>query len=270
MIIKDVVKNFYKKYMEKVVSDYKGDFLVILMYHNIGNFQRNITISPKDFENGIIELLELDFKNYSLSELIRKHFNFEGKSFVITFDDGEKGVIEYGLPILKKYNLKATLFISPFLTGKSYGFSWRKVPKSIITLEELDKYDGYRIDIIDEKDIMLWLENGFELGSHGYNHVDLASISLNEEYLEKEIYLSQRIIEDKYRIKIESFCYPFGSFNNIVKNVVKRYYKCALTIENNVLFQNRDIDLYALPRLSGCNSFGILFKLYHVLRKGDF
>jgi peptidoglycan/xylan/chitin deacetylase (PgdA/CDA1 family) len=260
-IVKNLLKNCYKFYLENKISHYKGNMLIILMYHNVAPYLRNNTITPKDFEEGLLYLIKKGFRNYSLNNLIDNNFSFSDKGFIITIDDGEKDVIRYGLPILKKYNLKAILFISPKLIGKSYGFSWEKVPKSIITFEEIGKYKGYEIELMNEKDIEMWLENGLELGSHGLRHIDLSSISLDSALLEEEILMSKEILEDSFNVKVNAFCYPFGSFNNIVKDVVKKYYRCAFTVNKGVILDSESTDPYEIPRIAGGNSLGILINL---------
>jgi len=266
-MVKNVIKTFYKFYLENKISHYKGNMLIILMYHNIAPYPRNNTITPKGFEEGLLYLIKKGFRNYSLNNLIDNNFNFSGKGFVITIDDGEKDVIKYCLPILKKYNLNATLFISPKLIGKSYGFSWEKVPKSIITFEEIGKYKGYKIELMNERDIKVWLENGLEIGSHGLRHTDLSSISLDSALLGEEILMSKEILEGSFNVKVNAFCYPFGSFNNIVKDEVKTYYRCAFTVNKGIILNSESIDLYEIPRIAGANAFGFSYKIAKAITK---
>ena len=63
------------------------------------------------------------------------------KSVLITFDDGSYSVIKYGLPILKKYNMKATIFMigkktrkktrTKVMRTKSYACIGRDVMKKV-------------------------------------------------------------------------------------------------------------------------------------------
>ena len=266
-VIKNVLKTCYKFYLENKISGCKGNMLIVFMYHNVAPYSRNNTVTPKDFEEGLLYLINKGFRNYSLNNLIERNFEFSGKGFVITIDDGEKDIINYCLPILKKYKLNATLFISPKLIGKSYGFSWKKIPKSIISFEEIEKYRGYKIEFMDEDDIKLWLENGLEIGSHGLRHIDLSSISLDSELLEEEILTSKIILEELIKIEIKAFCYPFGSFNDMVKDVVKRYYKCALTINRGLVSDFNTVDPYELPRITGANAFWLSYEIARAITK---
>lgn len=53
------------------------------------------------------------------------------KSFVITFDDGDRSVLDLALPILRKYNFKATLFVVTARVGDDWeqveGLTWSEL-----------------------------------------------------------------------------------------------------------------------------------------------
>jgi len=91
--------------------------LAIIVYHNIG-WQRaefqffEEPISPEFLEKEILILLRSGYIVTSLSDAL--HLIAKGvkkKIAVITFDDGYKGVYRYAFPILKKYRIKATIYI---------------------------------------------------------------------------------------------------------------------------------------------------------------
>lgn len=255
----------YKVFLDRVISHYHGDIMLFVMYHNIDRAWRNNSITPADFEDGLLGMLQAGFKNYSLEELMRADFAFRGRGFVITFDDGEKGVVQCGLPILKKYGLTASVFISPALMGESWGFSWRKLPKSVITLGEIERYQGYRIDYMNVDDVKRWLDAGCEVGSHGLRHLDLAAVSIDPLLLKQEVGESKEILEQLLGIRVDSFCYPFGAFNEVVKDYVKAHYRCALTVVKGGISGSR-IDRYELPRITGGNSFKFLLDASEVIR----
>lgn len=53
------------------------------------------------------------------------------KSVVITFDDGDRSVLDFALPILKKYRMRATLFIVTDEVGQAWdgveGLTWKEL-----------------------------------------------------------------------------------------------------------------------------------------------
>ena len=114
-----------KYYQYKKRPDVK---IPVLLYHNFvttvpesdpDNF--NYINTPQSFEENIKTLLENDYKVISIKELndanIRKS-KLPSKPIIITFDDGYYSNYEYIYPILKKYNIKASIFIVTDKIGK--------------------------------------------------------------------------------------------------------------------------------------------------------
>ena len=64
-------------------------------------------VNPEYFEKQINHLVK-HYKVLPLNEI----FSSDKNSVVITFDDGYKNNLEYAYPILKKYNLAATVFVT--------------------------------------------------------------------------------------------------------------------------------------------------------------
>lgn len=264
-----VLKLTYKRFLDQRIDGYQDDITVILMYHGISSDYRPSAVTPWDFEETLYELDMAGFESYSFGQLIKDEFRPKGKHFIVTFDDAEKGVIEYGLPILKKYQMQGCVFVSPALIGKSYGFSWAKIPKSVITLSEIEKYGGYRIDHMNADDIKKWLSKGLEIGSHGLWHLDLSSLCLNPELLRLEVEQSKLILEEDFGVNIEAFAYPFGSHNQTVKECVKQHYKCAVTVmKGGISGGSLGVDPWELPRITGGNAFKFSYDVSSMIKNG--
>jgi peptidoglycan/xylan/chitin deacetylase (PgdA/CDA1 family) len=97
----------------------KHSNLVIVVYHNIG-FPNDLTqtfeepLPPTFIEKQINFLLRSGFIITSLSEALKLVQRDTGskKIAVITFDDGYKGIYTYAFPILKRYKIKATIYLT--------------------------------------------------------------------------------------------------------------------------------------------------------------
>ncbi len=91
----------------------------VLMFHSIGceneNWYRNwLSVSLDHFENFCKYLVKNNFETLFLDEWLEsKKTSTSKKQVVITFDDGYLDNWVYAYPILKKYDLKGTIFVNP-------------------------------------------------------------------------------------------------------------------------------------------------------------
>ena len=150
-------------------------------------------------------------------------------SVCLVFDDGYFDFYKYIFPLLKKYNLKALLAVTP-----------RYI------LEDIDKEDTKRLNF-EHNDLFKHFKEGtfctykelremvqsghIQVASHSYSHVNLLEDGVD---LESELEGSKKIIEEKLGVKVESFVFPFGKYNQTILNETKKYYRYAFRIGNAV------------------------------------
>jgi len=117
-----------------------------------------------------------------------------------TIDDGYEDVFINALPIFKKYNISATSYIITGLIGEKFEnqklMNWSQI-------RELQK-------------------NGFEIGSHTINHLDLTE--LNYSSIVEELKLSKEILTT-HGFNVTSLSIPYGKYNNKIENIAKEYYE---------------------------------------------
>jgi peptidoglycan/xylan/chitin deacetylase (PgdA/CDA1 family) len=112
----------------------------------------------------------------------------------ISWDDGQKLDLKFA-NLLKKYGLKGTFYISP-------------------RNREWDKGE-----LLSDKEIYK-LSKDFEIGCHTMNHQRLTEIKEDQAY--REILDSKLFLEKIINKKIESFSYPYGDYNNKIRNLVEK------------------------------------------------
>ena len=95
-------------------------------------------------------------------------------------------------------------------------------------------------------DIALWIKNGMKIGSHSKNHKNLTNLSY--EIMLNEITESKFYLENLIDSSVDSFCYPFGSFNDKIIEEVKKNYKFAFTTKRSRYDQSIH-NKYLLPRI---------------------
>lgn len=112
----------------------------------------------------------------------------------ISWDDGQKLDLKFA-NLLKKYGLKGTFYIS-------------------MRNREWDKGK-----LLSNKEIYQ-LSRDFEIGCHTMTHQRLTKIREDQAY--REILDSKLFLERIINKDIKSFSYPYGDYNNKIRNLVKK------------------------------------------------
>ncbi len=82
----------------------------------------------------------------------------------------------------------------------------------------------HKDEIMDKAQKKIFVEKGWEIGSHTLTHRHLSSLS--EEEIFTEIYQSKVNLEQELGTEIISFAYPYGDLNEGVKQQVKKTGHC--------------------------------------------
>lgn len=107
-------------------------------------------------------------------------------------------------------------------------------------------------------DIMSWddllsLDSRFiTVGSHTLSHPILTTLS--EQEIELELLDSRRCLEERLQRSVDFFCYPNGSYDKRVYQVVKKTYRAAVTTESGMVDGRESFDLHRLPRIPSAES----------------
>lgn len=192
--------------------------LLILGLHRVGFPPphakiRGLFISPQllAFQLSLIEKM-----GYRFATLKQALASPNEKTAVITFDDGYADNYSAALPVLQKFNAPATVFV---ITGDVGG-------KDVVWKEAGEDLPS---DILDWKSLAELQSQGWEIGSHAHEHIHLARYG--EEEQEATIQRSIREIEKNLGTTPVSFAYPYGSYDDATKRVLKRAgIKYAVTI----------------------------------------
>lgn len=208
------------------------DFLYprILMYHMISNHINGakfngLRVKPKDFESQIAYLFNNGWSFFTMSEIIGNKDTLPLKSVAITFDDGYEDNITNALPILKKYNAKATIYLVIDRHDREWSSKRKKKNDSGELKKEPKLTDNQVIELLDSGLI--------EIGSHTMTHDNLPT--LDKKQKEFEIIESKNIIEKSFNIECKSFCYPFGLYNEEDSFIVKKAgYTNATTTQKGI------------------------------------
>lgn len=179
----------------------------ILMYHMICEHQQNakfngLRVTPKNFEKQVAYLAKHQWTFVTMSELIEHKDRLPYKTVAITFDDGYADNYFNALPILIKYNAKATIY----LVVDRHNREWSSKRKSNHSNNEL----MYEPKLQNDQVKNLLMSGLIEIGSHTMTHDNLKHLAQKQKLY--EIFESKATLEKQLGIKCRSFCYPFGIY----------------------------------------------------------
>ena len=196
----------------------------VLYYHSVNkNADNEVTITPDALEKQLNYIHDNNYVTITIKELYEHLKNaapIPEKSILITFDDGYMNNYTEAFPMLKKLNMKATIFcVGNSLDGSYY--------LSEDALKEMSDY-------------------GIDIQCHTVNHVHLDTLSYEEQL--SELRHSKEIIEKITGKEVLSVAYPFGDYNSeSIKAAKEAGYKLAFT--THLGLSDRNDDIYALDRI---------------------
>lgn len=190
----------------------------ILCYHQFsaaGPSANKLELRAADFEAQLRYLKDRNFSTLSFAELndiMRSKRPMPANAVVLTIDDGYASVYDVAWPLLKKYQMQATLFIYTDFIGGGAALSWEQ-------LREM-------------RDSGL-----IEVESHGKSHASLAPLSGDVDErsyrnrLAAELSASEAVFMAKLGAAPDYLSYPYGNSSPIVANMLKdNGYQLAATV----------------------------------------
>ncbi len=202
----------------------------ILMYHSVTDNPSTtgmLTLSVGTFRSQIRFLKEHKYNVLpleKLAELIIQKKKIPGRTVAITLDDGYKDNYLNAYPVLKEYNLPATIFI---ITGE-------------VGRPQQDRLSWEEIKQMQSSGLI-------SFGSHCLGPEPLVNLKTKEE-IRQQIFESKRILEEKLGAPVNMFSYPEGLFNAKIKQMVidAGYH---LAVATNPGRKYPDDDVFLLKRL---------------------
>ena len=197
----------------------------ILMYHMVSPHRQGATfnglrVTPERFEAQLAFMKKEGWHFYTVSELWRQWDTLPEKSVAITFDDGYADNLHNALPLLEKYDAKATIY----MVVDRHDRDWSTHKKAHHDSGELAREPK----LTDEEMHMLVQSGRIEIASHTLTHINMATTTLDAR--RHELMQAREVLEKECGVPVRSFAYPFGIFGDEDVRLVRECgYETAVT-----------------------------------------
>ncbi len=272
----------------------------IIMLHKITPSDGNPSSLTVDKFELLIKYIKKYYQPMKVVDLInfRKSKGFYPDNAVaLTFDDGFKSFYDLALPVLRKHEVPASIYVCPMLIEKEswiwpdcleyiYQEGYRdrcdkpleEILKELkrVSSEQRDKYinDAYQLcnvevpDVIpNEYQLLSWKMmqeisqlHLVEIGAHTLTHPILSTE--DSETAWSEISGSKNMLQENLDIEVQSFCFPNGHpadyLPEHLKMVKNAGYLCGIASHFGLV--TMDSDDMALPRISTGDSMLLSYK----------
>jgi len=213
---------------------------VVVAFHRVtdGLPEDDLTRGSRDFDR-FCEFFRDNFDVISLDAFVSRLEKREsvGGALAITFDDGYLDNFEVAAPILKRYGLPATFFVTTRFIDSGAVPWWDR---------KLAQHPGW----MKWDHVRTLAREGFEIGGHTRTHADLGLLDGPEA--EAEICGSrQDLVEQLGRAPVH-FAYPYGQPNNLLERNRQRviaagFRSCGSCHGGTVTSQTDPFRLWRVP-----------------------
>lgn len=217
----------------------------ILVYHACdsevwASMPSRLNVFPWELEKQIRFLKRTGYSFLTVSELVSLGVKAnKGLHVCLTFDDGFEDNYRCLFPLLKKYNVKATIFV-----GQKSTFPG----KPMLTPMQMKELSNSGL---------------VEIGGHTNSHVNLKET--DSETAENEILGNKKWIESVIDRSVTSFAYPFGHYTRRDIDILKRLGFCCAVCSRKTV-EPLGENVFEIPRLYVSGKCRI-FQFHLILKK---
>jgi peptidoglycan/xylan/chitin deacetylase (PgdA/CDA1 family) len=205
----------------------------------------------------------------------------EGRRFVcLTMDDGYRSNAEIALPVLRRHNAPASIFVPSSILDRTIDAWWLQVEElARLQAHPRAAYENMLMEIAEKPEALALLRKSFvarqeelndryflsaaevvaldrdpliEIGGHTITHPQLKGLSDHEAV--REISQNKKDLEILLGRDVDSFAYPFGDAQACGAReyalASKAGYKVAVTTREGNIFPAHAAHMTALPRYS--------------------
>lgn len=212
--------------------------LLILCYHAVSpSWESFLAVEPGRLRSQIQRLLRRGYRAKTLSGALADPAG--GPTFVVTFDDGYRSILDLGLPLLSSLGVPGTVFVPTDLTDEAGLFRYMS--------EDHLPSDEEELRCMSWAQVRELAAAGWEVGSHTCTHPHLPQ--LDDHRLDSELRGSREVCEEQLQAPCETIAYPYGSHDaRVIAAAERAGYRLAVTLESRLLEPIAGRGLLDLPR----------------------
>ncbi len=193
-----------------------GVQLPVLRYQNVMQDPQRMpsSISPRDFERQLRWLVHCGFQTIRPADWlawVRGGMPLPPRPVLLTFDHAYADLGSHALPLLRRYDCTATVFVVTGQVGSTrlWDTGQGQAERRLMSADE----------------IQFWAKEGIDFGAYSRTHRDLCR--LGDAELEEEVGGSAFDLRDSMGLASCSFVYPYGSADDRVRACVDRHFDVA-------------------------------------------
>ena len=209
--------------------------LRILMYHRVAPLAAydQLTVSPARFAQQMQELAQHQVVGLEDGLRALQSGPLRTPLIAVTFDDGYLDNLTEALPVLQRYGIPATIFVTTQFCDQALSHPRYGDP------------GAQRLHLNWDEVATLARTPGITIGSHTLTHPYLPTIS--DALAQQEIATSREIITTHLRRAVDYFCYPSGDLSARELQIVRQAgYAAAVSVAPGV--NGHNADLFQLKR----------------------
>ena len=109
---------------------------LILMYHRVTNLPNDphlVAVTPKHFAEHM-EIIQKHYMPIRLQQLVKalRDGKFPTRAVIVTFDDGYADNLHEAIPLLERYDIPATVFVTAGQVGSQREFWWDELDRLLL------------------------------------------------------------------------------------------------------------------------------------------
>jgi len=191
--------------------------VTILVYHRVGGGTAAQLDLPTELFEWQLRYLKEHCAVVALDgvvDIARGRRALSDDSVAITFDDGFEEVYHHAFPLLRRYELPATVYLTTAAVEHHQPFG---------VLARGESRRGRPLTWAQAAEMVA--SGLITIGAHTHTHLDLSSLS--EAEIEREIADSNQLITARLGLAPLHFAYPWGHTSEAARRVVGRVYQTA-------------------------------------------